>query len=121
MARSTRLFQRAGSPLIQGNSRLHRPYAPSVVIGFVVSVLVPIVYVFVSRVWVGEAASDALSAVFSEWGSRAPGLLIGAAVGSAVGASVGRAWGARRTWITASVFGLAASVAGAFVYATLAG
>lgn len=106
MAHSTKLFQKPGSPLIQGHSKTERSYwgewskalLASVVIAFGVNVYVeldPQIAFGSAQVW--DAASATLLLFV-------PGALLGAALG----VSVSRGFGWRRCWPFAVVTSLLA-------------
>ena len=91
MGGGTKLFQRPGSPLIQGHSRSDSPLWKSVLTGTVLSAVWAVIawYAF----GLGETS---LGIVY----------IVGAVVGSYIGAYVGRMWGAKRRWVPALAVGL---------------
>lgn len=106
MARGTKLFQAPGSPLIQGRSRLQRPwwqpYLISVVLGLawpVVS-LVPVELASEEgHAGTGELVVD----VLTRWVANLPILVPAVLVGAAVGLLVSGGWGIRHRWISGTV------------------
>ncbi|MDH4140383.1 MAG: hypothetical protein OEV43_07415 [Coriobacteriia bacterium] len=106
MSRVTRLFQRAGSPLIQGESRSQDPWWKPFAFGAISSVAVPLLVAWITRVWVGGPMLPAAKDVLAEWSTRIVWLVVGATGGSALGTSIGRGWGAARVWMPATVLGI---------------
>ncbi len=113
MSRSTKLFQRPGSPLIQGHSKAERTFWGEWSLGFVVCCVVAF-GIFVYRGLDPQSAfgaSDLVSAARSTVLLFAPG----AAVGAAIGVPVARGFGWRRQWQSVAVFGLALGAVSAWL------
>jgi hypothetical protein len=110
VAGSTKLFQRAGSPLIQGRSRYARSFWVQWAGGVVPSGL--LVYAALAGVTFSEngAASFSSMAASGAWLLRGVGGLGGAALGSALGAGVARGMGWRRAWVAGAIVGAVAGV-----------
>lgn len=97
MVRGTKLFQRTGSPLIQGLSKRERPLWQPWLAGFALCVaeLAALVTAAGGLANRPGGATVCLGAAF----------LGGGALGSFVGAYVGRAWGMRARWVFAMIVG----------------
>jgi len=107
VSRSTKLFQEAGSPLIQGHSKMERSLLGEWAIGFALSLLVGLVGLWAwTQVASGglevPAAADVFALVRATLVLFGPGAL----VGSVMGAGVGRGFGWRRYWRAGAVGGL---------------
>ncbi|MDI6712312.1 MAG: hypothetical protein QMD96_03640 [Anaerosomatales bacterium] len=95
MARTTRLYQRARSPLIQGRSRRERPWPVDVAVGEAWGLVVLFALVVSEGV---SRAGDAGSA-WSAFGEALVPVAIGAAAvfaGAAASVVLAKAWGAIR-------------------------
>ncbi|KAF0207384.1 MAG: hypothetical protein Q8S43_10795 [Actinomycetota bacterium] len=105
MARSTRLYQRAQSPLIQGLSKRQRPWWQPAVGAFCSSLLAVFAIWWLLAVAQGTSPLGALVIFVVEppfvLFRILPGALIGA-VGGVLGA---RAWGSSHPWIVGAVLG----------------
>lgn len=113
MSRSTKLFQRPGSPLIQGHSKAERSFLGEWALGLVVCC----VAAFAVFIYLGldpESAfgtRDLIEAARSTLTLFAPG----AAVGAAVGVPFARGFGWRRHWQSVAAFGLVFGAASAWL------
>ncbi|MCE5203504.1 MAG: hypothetical protein ABFC80_06615 [Coriobacteriales bacterium] len=98
MAKTTRLYQQARSPLIQGRSKKARPWGADVARGVVVALPVTFAYSLVLHTGSGLALDVAASRVAADAIPLAVMGLGGGFVGAAIGVSVARAWGSQRAW-----------------------
>lgn len=112
MAGSTRLYQRAQSPLIQGQSKRERPPWQAVIIACFVSLGLVFIVWWLLNVFQGVPPAEAV-VVFV---SGSPGIVLrtlpGATLGSIAGVAGARAWGSRRPWIAGAVLGTVLAGAG---------
>ncbi|MCL4079005.1 hypothetical protein MX659_05285 [Coriobacteriia bacterium Es71-Z0120] len=102
MARSTRLYQRARSPLIQGRSRRERPWRSD----FALAAAWGIAVLFALMMGSHYAETGALvpaDALASAWGASAAAGAVLALGSAAVGVTLARAWGADRPARTGAV------------------
>jgi len=110
MAGSTKLFQRAGSPLIQGHSKTARSFWAQWWTAFAAAVL--IVYGFLA----GATLLDPTRPSFSSFASVGQWLLLGvggivaAIPACALGVSLARSMGWRRVWLVGALSGGALGV-----------
>ncbi|HET6498749.1 MAG TPA: hypothetical protein VFH17_06845 [Coriobacteriia bacterium] len=106
MARGTRLFQAPRSPLIQGRSRLRRPwwqpYAVAVAVGLVWP-LVAFVASALAESGAGQGPGGLLWDAVTEWLGCLPVLAPVVIVGAAAGVAAGTVWGVRRRWLAGTV------------------
>lgn len=110
MAGRTKLYQRAGSPLIHGHSRYERPGWIDWAIAYALCLVVLYAMHTVATLTDSSRTSFAsLSAVLT-W-LVAPGRgLIAAAVGAALGVWPARSFGSRGAWLAGAVLGTLFSV-----------
>lgn len=106
MAKGTRLFQAPRSPLIQGRSRLRRPwwqpYAVAVAIGLGWP-LVAFAAAALAASGAGQGSSRVLAEAALAW-LRSLSLLVPAVMtGGAAGIIAGTVWGVRRRWLAATI------------------
>lgn len=104
MSGSTKLFQRPGSPLIQGHSKAERSFLKEWTIGLVVCCVIAFgVFVYLGLDPQTEfGLGDLLAAASSTLFRFAPG----AAIGAALGVPFARGFGWRRQWQSVAAFGL---------------
>jgi len=107
VSRSTKLFQEAGSPLIQGHSKMERSLAGEWAIGFALSLLGGLVGLWAwTQIALGglevPATGDVVALVRGTLVLFGPGAL----AGSVIGAGVGRGFGWRRYWRAGAVGGV---------------
>lgn len=105
MAHGTKLFQRPGSPLIQGHSKTTRPFLGEWSRGLLGALVFGFVWQLGVRVWMDGAVAladfgPALARTFVVFGPVA-------AVGCAFGVVFARGFGWRRGWQSAMVWGSA--------------
>lgn len=103
--KGTKLFQRAGSPLIQGRSRRERPFWTEWLGGTMVALGV---WALASLVWGlldTGTFSGALSGALDVAEESVLGALVAGAVGSAIGVFAGRAWGLVKPWVAGAIVG----------------
>ena len=113
MAGRTRLFQRAGSPLIQGHSRHERSFWSEWLLAC--SIAIPGVYVLQAIMTLLDPARGALdsAANMMKWLAQ-PALALGAALAaSAGGVLLARRLGWSKAWLTGGAIGI---VVGALVF-----
>jgi hypothetical protein len=112
MARRTRLYQRAQSPLIQGQSKRERPWWQPVTAAFCASLGLIFFLWWLLAVLQGVAPLEAII-VFA---SGIPGILLrsipGAIIGSIGGVAAARVWGSVRPWIVGAALGSVLAGAG---------
>ena len=110
MAGSTRLFQRAGSPLIQGHSRHARSFAVDRTEALISAVVG--VYAALAAATLAGTSPAKLASVtdVAEWLLQGVGGLVVAAAGCALGVLVARGMGWRRAWLAGALLGAAAGV-----------
>ncbi len=112
MGGSTRLYQRARSPLIQGQSKRERPLWKTVMLASFASI--GVVFVLWWLIAVVQGAPPLASVVVFLIDS--PGILVrtvpGAVVGSVAGVIGARAWGSSRPWVAGAVLGTILAGAG---------
>ncbi|MGB4594257.1 MAG: hypothetical protein WBI63_10890 [Coriobacteriia bacterium] len=99
MSKSTRLYQRARSPLIQGRSKVERPWIVDVARGALFGIPVPYLYALADATASGLSIQDALLALLADTIIVLPVALVASFVGAASGVSVARSWGSRRPWV----------------------
>ncbi|MHB1340414.1 MAG: hypothetical protein ACYC77_02970 [Coriobacteriia bacterium] len=99
MSKSTRLYQRARSPLIQGHSKVERPWIVDVIKGAFFGVPVPYLYALADATASGLTIRNALTALLADTVIILPVALIASFVGAASGVSIARSWGTRRPWV----------------------
>ncbi len=104
MTRSTKLYQKPGSPLIQGHSKTERSFVGEWVRGLLVCCVVAfVVYIYLEldpQVAFGMTSiSNAVANTFTRF-------VPGAIIGTLVGVPVGRGFGWRQQWQAAAVLGL---------------
>ena len=99
MSKSTRLYQRARSPLIQGHSKVERPWIVDVIKGAVFGIPVPYLYALADATASGLTLRNALLALLVDTIFILPVALVGSLVGAVAGVSVARSWGSRRPWV----------------------
>ena len=110
MGRGTKLFQQAGSPLIQGHSKQERPPGQEYAWGAFAALLTGLVGLYALEAWHGrlasllESAPDVLSVLLIQY---APAALVGALGGLLLG----RRLGSLRPWRVAWFAGVVAGVA----------
>lgn len=111
-SRSTRLYQRAQSPLIQGQSKRERPWWQPVLGAFFASLGVLFLVWWLLAVFQGVPPAEAAFVLLVD----SPGILLrtvpGALIGSVAGVAVARAWGSGRPWIVGAVLGSVLAGAG---------
>jgi len=104
-ARSTRLYQRAQSPLIQGQSKRQNPWWQPVIGAFCASLGALFGLWWLLAVFQGVPPAEAFIVLLID----SPAILLrtipGALIGSVVGVVGSRAWGSRRPWISGAVLG----------------
>lgn len=99
MSKTTKLYQRARSPLIQGHSKVERPWIIDVVRGALFGIPVPYLYALADATASGLNITDALGALLADTVLILPVALVASFIGSASGVSVARSWGSRRPWV----------------------
>jgi len=104
-ARSTRLYQRAQSPLIQGQSKRERPWWQPVLGAFAASLGLVFAVWWLIAVFQGVPPVEAVIVLFVDSLAILLRTAPGALVGSVAGVVVARAWGSRRPWIPGAVLG----------------
>lgn len=97
--KGTKLWQAAGSPIIQGRSRRQRPSWQEWLPAWIISISLLVWYVL---------SHSALSA--ASWWAMAGGV-VGAFLGAVVGVFVARAMGWRFPWIWGAIIGVAGAAA----------
>ena len=121
MSGRTKLYQKAGSPLIQGNSRITLPFwrvwLGGVAVGFLIAVLV---WVLVQWFLLPEegtlAFSDvALAAVLWAGVMGLPGLLLGAAFGAWLARNMGWSRTSVSAGVIAAIFSVVSTYIGLFI------
>lgn len=118
---STRLFQRTGSPLIQGSSRSVRPWWHAVSGALVAGVTLPLIVWWYASVSKGLTLGGAVFDALGTWVEHSPGIVPGTVVGAVIGVVVAGAWGARRRWIAGATLAIAGSFAGVWLMGVVAG
>jgi hypothetical protein len=103
---STKLFQRAGSPLIQGRSRYARSFSAQWIGALGTSAAAVYVALAAATLYMGEASPWSSVSAGVAWLLSGAGGLAAALVGSAVGVGVARGMGWRRAWIAGAVPGV---------------
>ena len=110
--RSTRLYQRARSPLIQGQSKRERPWWQPVLGAFSASLGALYFLWWLLAVVQGVPPAEAGFVLLVD----SPGILLravpGALIGSVAGVAAARAWGSGRPWIPGAVLGTILAGAG---------
>ncbi len=101
MAKTTRLYQRARSPLIEGRSKVARP-AP---LDIAVSSLIVLVVVSALEV-LPLAGASAPGVALAARAGRLGAMAAGGIAGACAGVLAGRAWGSRRSWVPGTVTAL---------------
>ncbi len=113
-ARSTRLYQRAQSPLIQGQSKRERPWWQPVLVAFFASLGSLFGVWWLLAVFQGVPPAEAVVVLFADAVAILIRTVPGALIGSVAGVSVARGWGSRRPWIAGTVLGCVLAGAGLF-------
>lgn len=106
MARSTRLYQRAQSPLIQGLSKRQRPWWQPVLGAFAVSLASVFGIWWLLALAQGTSPLAAVGIFVFESPFVLLRILPGTLVGAVVGVAGARGWGSSRPWIVGAVLGL---------------
>ncbi|MDP2181403.1 MAG: hypothetical protein Q8K99_02400 [Actinomycetota bacterium] len=120
MGRSTRLFQRTGSPLIQGSSKSVRPWWQALAGSAAAGVFGPLPVWWYVAVSDGRTLPGAALDALQTWFERSPGVLLGSLIGAVLGVALASSWGARRRWIPGVVLAVAGSLGGIWVFGMLA-
>ncbi len=108
MSRGTKLYQAAGSPLIQGRSRLQRPWwqplagAVAAGVAWPWLTILPMEVADSNRAGIGAALAETLRT----WVSGLPILLPAVLVGAAIGVTLAGAWGFRHRWLVGTIGGV---------------
>ena len=116
MSRSTKLFQQPRSPLIQGQSRMDRPFWQPWLVGVLGLAVWILATIYLSSFADGSGTGSVWQEASSAWLVDLPWLVIGGVAGSAIGVVVARAWGIRHRWVLA----VAAAIGGGYVLSWVA-
>jgi hypothetical protein len=105
VAGRTRLYQRAGSPLIHGRSRFERPGWVDWVVAYAISVVALYAAHAISTLLDPTRTSLNSPTALLQWvASPAPGV-VGALPGAALGVWLARTLGSRGAWLVGAVCG----------------
>lgn len=116
MAKRTRLYQRARSPLIQGHSKRERPLWQPLVGGFVVALVAPLFLWWLITMIAGAQPAEALVLLGSDIFSLLLPMLPGAIIGAVAGVLGARSWGSRRPWLPGAIAGAVLAGAGLLMF-----
>ena len=106
MARGTKLFQAPRSPLIQGRSRLRRPWWQPYAAAVATSLAWPLVAFAVSALaasGAGQGPGRVLREAGAAWLACLPLLVPAVLIGGVAGIAVGTVWGVRRRWLAGTI------------------
>ncbi len=116
MARSTRLYQQARSPLIQGRSKRERPIWQQFARAIVVALVSPLFLWWLITMIAGAQPGEALALLASDIFVLLLPMLPGAILGSVVGVLGAREWGSRRPWLPGAILGAVLAGAGLLLF-----
>jgi len=105
VSRGTKLYQAPGSPLIQGRSRLERPWWQPFAIAVAIGIVWPVITMLPLEI--ADTERTRLGATFLEilriWASGLLILVPSVLVGAAIGVTLAGMWGMRHRWLGGAV------------------
>ena len=111
-ARSTRLYQRVQSPLIQGQSKRERPWWQPALGAFCASLGVLFFVWWLLAVFQGVPPAEAVIVFLVDSQGIVLRTVPGALIGSIAGVVAARVWGSGRPWVAGAVLGSVLAGAG---------
>ena len=119
MSGPTKLYQRAGSPLIHGRSRYERAFVRDWFLSGIAALVALYAIYGTATLFQPEGVRvDSLEAMLGWVSPMLPGL-VGLVPGSALGAWVARVFGWRHAWIAGGIVGTAAGIAAIILWGSI--